>query len=151
MAAAVLRQRLAAAGLAEQVAVQSAGTAGWHVGSPADVRAAATLQDNGYDPTHQARRFNQAWAREVDLVLAMDASNYTDLQAVTQGTGVELRMFREFDPTLARIRPPNPALDVPDPYYGPQSGFTEVLAMLERAADGIVTEISARLDHSNRS
>lgn len=145
MAAAVLRQRLDRAGLGDRVLVESAGTAGWHVGSPADPRAVATLRENGYDATHQARRFNREWARNVDLVLAMDASNYTDLQEITAGADVELRMFREFDPQLAKIRPPNPTLDVPDPYYGNESGFTAVLTMLERAAEGIVSDISARL------
>ena len=145
MAAAVLRERLDRAGLGDQVAVESAGTAGWHVGSPADPRAAATLLENGYDATHQARRFHREWAENVDLVLAMDASNYADLMALTEGTGVDVRMFREFDPQLTRTRPPNSALDVPDPYYGPQSGFDTVLNMLERAAEGIVAEISARL------
>ena len=148
MAAAVLRRRLELAGLDERVLVESAGTAGWHVGAPADPRAATTLLDNGYDATHQARRFNRDWADTVDLILAMDASNYTDLAEMTSGLDVDLRMFREFDPQLARIRPPNPALNVPDPYYGADDGFTDVLTMLEQAAGGIVEEIAARLADS---
>lgn len=148
MAAAVLRQRISAAGLHDQVRVESAGTSGWHVGAPADPRAVATLLDNGYEAAHRARRFSKEWAQRADLVLAMDASNYADLKAITEGTGVDLRMFREFDPLLSKIRPPNPALDVPDPYYGPDSGFTTVLAMLERAAEGIVLYISSRLEMS---
>lgn len=150
MAAAVLRQRIAAAGLRDRVRVESAGTAGWHVGSPADPRAVATLLANGYGPKHQARRFTREWAQRADLVLAMDASNYADLQAMTAGTGAELRMFREFDPLLAKTRPPNKALDVPDPYYGPDSGFATVLELLERAAEGIVNEISSRLADSDQ-
>lgn len=145
MAAAVLRQRIAASGLRDLVRVESAGTSGWHVGSPADARAVAVLQENGYESQHRARRFNREWAQSVDLVLALDANNYADLQAITDGSGAELRMFREFDPLLAKIRPPNPALDVPDPYYGPDSGFEVVLEMLERAAEGVVADISARL------
>lgn len=145
MAAAVLRQRVAAAGLSDQISVESAGTAGWHIGSPADPRAVATLVENGYVADHRARRFNLESAERADLVLAMDGSNYTDLKPLAAEAGVELRMFREFDPQLSKIRPPNPALDVPDPYYGPNSGFASVLEMLERAAEGIVAEVSARL------
>lgn len=145
MAAAVLRQRVAAAGLEGHVQVESAGTAGWHVGAPADPRAVATLLENGYEAEHQARRFNEEWAQRADLVLAMDSNNYADLKSMTSNTDAELRMFREFDPQLSRIRPPNPALDVPDPYYGPDGGFNAVLAMLERAAGGIVADISMRL------
>lgn len=145
MAASVLRHRLSAAGLHGRVRVESAGTAGWHVGSPADPRAAATLYAHGYDPAHQARQFSREWAQRTDLVLAMDAGNFADLREMLAGTETELRMFREFDPLFTRTRPPNQALDVPDPYYGPESGFSEVLAMLERAADGVVAHVSARL------
>lgn len=145
MAAAVLRRRLTAAGLADQVEVVSAGTAGWHVGAPADQRAAATLRANGYDDAHRARQFNASLAAEVDLVLAMDSGNYSDLLAMTSATDAELRMFREFDPALRNVHAPNPLLDVPDPYYGPDDGFDEVLMMIERAAEGLVTDLTVRL------
>jgi protein-tyrosine phosphatase len=34
-------------------------------------------------------------------------------------------------------------LDVPDPYYGGEDGFEEVLDMVERACDGLIAEIRA--------
>jgi protein-tyrosine phosphatase len=54
-------------------------------------------------------------------------------------------MFRSFDPQLAHLGEPHPDLDVPDPYYGSHDGFTEVLEMLERAADALVVELPARV------
>lgn len=147
MAAAVLRQRLAAAALTEQVEVISAGTAGWHVGSAADQRAAVTLRTNGYDDTHRARQFTAGLADDADLVLAMDSGNFADLVPMVTGSGAELRMFREFDPTMGNIHPPNPSLDVPDPYYGSARGFEDVLEMIERAADGLVAELAVRVQN----
>ncbi len=49
---AVLRARLADAGLADRVQVDSAGTGDWHLGHPADPRALATLDAHGYPHDH---------------------------------------------------------------------------------------------------
>jgi protein-tyrosine phosphatase len=48
-------------------------------------------------------------------------------------------LLRSFDPDAEHD-------EVPDPYYGPDSGFDEVLAMTVAAAPGIVQEIRRRLD-----
>jgi protein-tyrosine phosphatase len=137
MAEVVLAERLAEAGLDDRVTVSSAGTGDWHVGDPMDRRAAATLTRAGYDASrHRARQ----WADDdpADLVLAMDAQNHADLTdladlvdlADLDRTG-RIRLFREFDPV-------DPGSDVPDPYYGGDPGFEEVLAMVERTARSLV-------------
>ena len=136
MAAAVLRARLAEAGLDDRIEVRSSGTGSWHVGAAADHRAAATLAKAGYDTTHTARQFDPEEARDVDLILAMDSENLADLRFVL-GPDDRLRMLRSFDPTLAGV-PEGSQLDVPDPYYGGADGFREVLSMIERAVDGLL-------------
>ena len=141
MADVVLQDRLDAAGLADDVEVVSAGTGGWHVGDPMDPRAAALLVGRGYDASrHRARQFAPEWFDEVDLVLAMDASNYADITA-GQGAESKVRMFRDFDPLVAAV--PGADRDVPDPYFGGDDGFDEVLALVERTADALVTALSA--------
>lgn len=137
---AVLRARLADAGLDDRVQVDSAGTGDWHLGHPADPRALATLDAHGYPHDHVARQIAPRWMDGIDLLLAMDEANYTDLQAMLDGSadGPELRMMRSFDPALAHLPEPHPELSVPDPYYGGPEGFDEVLRMVEKAADGIV-------------
>ena len=121
---------LGEAGLDERVHVDSYGTAGWHVGRTMDERAAAVLTRDSYDATrHRARQIDPSIAETYDLVLAMDHSNATDLEAM--GVPAErLRLFRDFDPT-----PGDGA--VPDPYYGGDDGFADVLAMVERSAEGL--------------
>ena len=46
----------------------------------------------------------------------------------------------------ARVRPEAVAageLEVPDPYYGGEDGFEQVLDMVDRACDGLIEEIRA--------
>ena len=136
MAEVVLRERLDTAGLTADTGfeVASAGTGDWHVGEPMDRRAAATLRTAGYDPSrHRAQQWVPAWQDRFDLVLAMDGQNLADLGGPTD----RVRSFRDFDPD-------GPG-DVPDPYYGGEDGFGEVLAMVERTADVLVTAIRQQL------
>jgi protein-tyrosine phosphatase len=137
MADVVLSERLAGAGLAERVEVTSSGTGGWHVGHPMDERAAATLTRAGYDATrHRARQFAADWLEDRDLVLAMDAANLAHVRAAgAAAPDGRVRLFRDFDPVA-------PGGDVPDPYYGGDAGFEEVLAMVERTADALVTALA---------
>jgi protein-tyrosine phosphatase len=128
MADVILETKLAAAGLADRVQVSSSGTGGWHVGSPMDERAAATLAGAGYDPTrHRARQYDHTGRSRYDLLLAMDANNLADIG----GRSDRVRLFRDFDPV-------DPGADVPDPYYGGPAGFEEVLSMVERTTAAIV-------------
>lgn len=142
MAQVVLEDRIERAGLGDQVEVVSAGTGDWHVGQAMDQRAAAALSGAGYDPTrHVAQTFSIDWYAEHDLLLAMDASNHADMAeqapdpAHDPGALDRLHMFREFDPDA-----PDDA-EVPDPWYGGDEGFADVLAMVERTADAIVVRL----------
>jgi len=147
MAEVVLNDRVLRAGLADLVVVDSAGTGDWHVGYPADPRASATLDAHEYDRgEHQARQINEGWIADIDLALVMDSSNFLDVTSIMNRSGAttDLRMFRSFDPALAHLSPPHPDLDVPDPYYGGDDGFVDVLRMIERASDGIVRELQLR-------
>jgi len=114
--AVVLCAKLAEARI-DDVQVTSSGTGGWHAGDPMDPRAAAALRRRGYDGSaHRARRFRPAWFAERDLVLAMDSGHLAEL-----GRAGEVQLFA--------------AVDVPDPYYGDDDGFDDVLAQIEKAAD----------------
>lgn len=143
----VLRDRVTQAGLEGTVTVDSAGTGDWHIGRDADPRTIEVLLDHGYAIDHRARQITHDWFEAIDLAIAMDTSNYANLERLmaVSGADSELRMMRSFDPELATIAAPDDRLDVPDPYYGGPEGFVEVLRMIERAADGLVTQLPARL------
>ena len=136
----VLADAVDRAGLGDRVAVTSSGTAGWHTGKPMDARSAAVLRDAGLDPDrHRARRWEAATAASADLVLAMDAQNLADVRATLVEAGLveepgRVRLFRDLDPQ-------GRGQDVPDPYYGGDDGFREVLAMVRRTGDELVAAI----------
>lgn len=131
MADVVLRARVDEAGLADLVTVTSSGTGDWHVGHPMDRRAASTLTAKGYDASrHRAQQFDLDWLEANDLVLVMDRSNLADVG----GGSDRVRLFRDFDPV-------DSGGEVPDPYYGGDDGFEEVLAMVERTCATIVATI----------
>jgi protein-tyrosine phosphatase len=136
MADVVLEQKLADAGLTDEIQVDSAGTGGWHRGEPMDPRAAAVLAERGYDPTrHHAQQITPAWFDNHDLILTMDASNFDDVAALARNPGdrAKIQMFRSYDPAAT------PGDDeVPDPWYGDAAGFELVLSVIERTADAIV-------------
>jgi protein-tyrosine phosphatase len=139
MASVVLGHLVDRAGLAGKVEVSSCGTGGWHVGQTMDPRAAAQLLAEGYDPSHhRARQFDASWLRN-DLVLAMDATNLAD---ITGGGDHHdhVRLFRSFDPLVPTDAPPED-LDVPDPYYGGDDGFVEVIGIVERTCRSILREL----------
>lgn len=143
MAHVVLEDRLATAGLADDVTVVSAGTGGWHTGEPMDPRAAHALTAAGYDASqHIARRFTTDWYAENDLILAMDASNHADISDLAPDVAslAKLQMFRDYDPEATeRDR------EVPDPWFGGNDGFVDVLRMVERTADALVEALAERV------
>lgn len=135
----VLADRLARTGLDDRFSVVSSGTGGWHEGQPMDPRAAAVLADAGYDPTrHRARTFTTDWYAEYNLLLAMDHSNQADMLelAPTVEQQDQVRLFRDFDPEAS-----DNDNEVPDPYYGGDAGFKNVLAMIERTVDELMDQL----------
>ncbi|MDT4849492.1 Low molecular weight protein-tyrosine-phosphatase YfkJ [compost metagenome] len=137
-AEAVLRHKLRELGL-EGVEVDSAGTGDWHVGKPPDSRTRQAAQLRGYDLS--ALRGRQVCAgdfRRFDLILAMDNSNLEQLRRMSpDGAMAELDLFlRRYDLALD---------EVPDPYYGGEEGFEQVLDLLEQACDGLLRELRGRL------
>ncbi|WPC03643.1 low molecular weight protein-tyrosine-phosphatase [Pseudomonas benzenivorans] len=135
----VLRHKLREAGLAARVEVDSAGTGDWHVGKAPDTRTGQAALRRGYDLSAlRARQVSAEDFARFDLILAMDASNLRHLERLRpSGGGAELDLF---------LRRYQLALDeVPDPYYGGEAGFEQVLDLIEQAGDALVRELRERL------
>ncbi len=139
LAEGVLRRRLSEAGGELDVAVDSAGTHGYHAGSPPDRRAQVAAARRGIDITGLRARVVVAEDFETfDLILAMDEDNLAHLHSVAaQEHHHKIRLFLEFAPNQ-RLR------SVPDPYYGGQIGFERVLDLVEGAVDGLLAELRRR-------
>ncbi|HET9143943.1 low molecular weight protein-tyrosine-phosphatase [Actinophytocola sp.] len=142
MAALVFEEQLRRADLAGAVRVTSAGTGSWHIGDPADPRAARTLADRGYPTHHVAAQVDERHL-DADLLVAMDTGHEHALRRLLDRHGGDpdrVRLFRSFDPAA------NGDLDVPDPYYGVRDGFVEVLAMIEAGVPGLLDWVRHQLD-----
>ncbi|MEU9797679.1 low molecular weight protein-tyrosine-phosphatase [Streptomyces sp. NPDC051000] len=143
MAESVFRAHVAEAGLAHRIAVDSAGTGGWHEGDGADPRAVSVLEASGYEQDHRARRFRAAWFDRLDLVIALDAGHLWDLRALapTPEDAAKVRLLRSHDPDATGAD--DDGLDVPDPYYGSLDGFEECLELIEAASPGLLNAVRA--------
>ena len=127
-------------GLEHAVAVDSAGTGDWHAGAPPDARATAAARSRGVTLAGAARVVAPGDFDDFDLILAADRSNLRDLRAAAPaGTRARLHLLREFDPASAGA----PDLDVPDPYYGGDDGFEQVLDLVEAACRGLLDVLRA--------
>ncbi|OQX13046.1 MAG: phosphotyrosine protein phosphatase [Thiothrix lacustris] len=123
-------------GLADRILIDSAGTHAYHIDSPPDKRSQAAAKNRGLDLSGQrARKVTAADIEEFDYVLAMDRTNLEDLQDLVADSQRErVRLFMTF---AERWK----VDEVPDPYYGGDSGFERVLDMVEDAAAGLLDHI----------
>lgn len=143
----VFRALVTEAGLKDWVQVESAGTAGYHIGELPDPRAREHAARRGLRLESRARQFQARDFERLHYVLAMDQQNYRDLVAlrsVARSDSVHLALFRDFDRSASR------GSSVPDPYYGGPEGFEEVLDQCERAAAGLLEAIKSRLKSEGR-
>jgi protein-tyrosine phosphatase len=136
----VFRKLVSDAGLSEQIVCDSAGMGDWHVGQQADKRSLVTLRAHDYDgESHRARQWRPSWWSDHDLVVALDGGHADEL-ARNAPTGAEAPLLRDFDPATAGQH-----LDVPDPYYGGDGGFEDVLEIIERSCVGLLADVRRRL------
>jgi protein-tyrosine phosphatase len=127
----VMRRLVREEGLEDRIEIDSAGTGGWHVGAPPDARATEAAARRGTVLEGAARRFDPSDFERFDLIVAMDRENLRDLLALAPDdeARAKVRMFRAG------------GLDVPDPYYGGDDGFEEVLDLVEEAARELLAEV----------
>lgn len=133
--------RAAAAREAPELAVEvdSAGTAGYHIGEPPDLRMRNAARRRGYDMSSlRARIVEPSDFEHFDLILAMDRENLTTLHSRAPAhTRERVRLFLEFAPDAT-------ITEVPDPYYGGPNGFEEVLDLVEAATQGLLQHLRQR-------
>lgn len=136
-AEAVLKDLVAQRGLDGLVEVDSAGTGDWHIGEPPDPRATEAAARNGIALEGVARQVRPADITEFDLIVAMDSSNHADLVAMADGDREHIVLLRD----LAGDQ----ASDVPDPYFGGEDGFDEVLEIIRANCDVLLDRVEADL------
>lgn len=123
---------------ANLVEVSSAGTGGWHVGSQPDPRSIAVANKNNIDITYQRGKQFSTYDYEIyDHIFVMDASNYKDVIKLANTDTERAKVSMILEELF-----PGEKVDVPDPYYGGDTGFDNVFGMLYTACEKIVSRLS---------
>ena len=122
-------------GLAGRIQVDSAGTHGYHIGTPPDPRSQATASARGVDLSGlRARRFEAGDFIEFDYVIGMDQNNLADMLALKPAEArAEVSLMLDFAANSTQR-------EVPDPYFG-DAGFERVFDMIDDASRGLLAQI----------
>ena len=144
----VLRAKVAQAGLASLVQIDSAGTHNYHPGSPPDERSQEHALARGYDLSQlRARQVQDADFERFDMIFAMDWDNLSLLQADCPSEHQsKLQLFMQHADQSLKL-----GEVVPDPYHGGKAGFDQVLGLLEAASDGLVRKLRHRWENYRSS
>lgn len=123
--------------------IDSAGTGDWHLGHPPDPRAQATARTNGIDISHyRARQVTPEDFRRFGHIVALDAQNLADLEALRPGEGgAELSLL--LDHVAGREGEP-----VADPYHGSEEGFVQTWADVIAGAQALARRLAAEAQSS---
>jgi len=114
--------------------VDSAGTAGYHIGEAPHRLSQKVAKQNGIDISQQqCRKFVKEDILHYDLIYVMDTSNYNDVKNISK----ELWNEQKVDLLLNELYP-GENKGVPDPWYGEEDGYHKVFDMIDKACEKIV-------------
>ncbi|WP_394420804.1 low molecular weight protein-tyrosine-phosphatase [Tenacibaculum mesophilum] len=136
LAEGILKSKLSS----ESFVVDSAGTAGYHVGELPDERSIEVARKYGIDITNQrSRKFTKADFDKFDIIFAMDQNNYADIVALSENE----EQHEKVKMILNELYPDGNR-SVPDPYYGGDQGFENVYKMLDEACEIIASKLEQK-------
>jgi protein-tyrosine phosphatase len=128
----VFRKMVAAGPIAGLVDIDSAGTHGYHEGSPPDPRAIEHAKKRGYDLTPlRARAVSPTDFERFDYVIAMDALNRRHLKSICP-----TRLQSKIE-LLLDYGGEDDEYEVPDPYQGKPEDFELALDLIEAGCEGL--------------
>ena len=117
----------------KSVIIDSAGTAGYHIGKNPDQRSIDIGNKNGVDiSNYKARQFSKEDFKNFDHIYVMDNSNYKDV--IGQAESIEDE--KKVNLILSSNQ------EVPDPYYLDEKGFKNCYRLLDNACENIVKELN---------
>lgn len=127
--------------LSEYFEVDSAGTHSWNIGSPPDPFSQKTAKNHGIDISAlRARRVLKEDYDYYDFIVAMDASNMTNMLAVCgKQNRHKLKLLLEYAD--------NPVTtEIPDPYGDKINGFETVYALIEQGCLGLLRTLKIEMN-----
>lgn len=134
----VLAEAVERRGKQSEIAVDSAGTHGYHIGEPADERAITVAARHDVDMTsHRARQVVEEDFRRFDLIVALDQGHYKLLKEMSPDDArAELRLFMDFTGAAGT--------DVADPYYGDVGDFELMMEHIQAGVEKILLHLTNR-------
>ncbi len=136
----VMLHKVREAGLANRIVIDSAGTEGWHAGKASDSRMRKHAKQRGYALDSAARQVRTQDFADFDLILVMDQQNLREIRrfAPVPELMKKVRLFCDFAEDREET-------EVPDPYYGGEEGFEQVLDIVENGCDHLLAHIQREL------
>ena len=126
-------------GLIDGFIVDSAGTGSWHIGKKADKRMRIAAERRALNILSKARQITSKDFEEFNYILAMDDSNFRNIQDLKNKTVsndfASIKKIQDFRSVFNEQ-------EVPDPYFGGDEGFDYVLDILEDSVNGFLESIS---------
>ena len=134
----IFNQKIKERDLENFFVVDSAGTGSWHVGNLPDQRMRTTAFSRGIELTSRARQIEVNDLYEFDKILVMDKDNIDAVKSLNKDHNTTINSKIRLILSYSK----NYQLDeVPDPYYGGQNGFDQVLDLLDDAIDGLIDSL----------
>ncbi len=133
---AVMNAYIKNAGITDKIICDSAGTIAYHAGEPADGRMQTHALKRNYRLTSISRQITPDDFEKFDYIIGMDDDNMINMQQFLPSPEFTDKMTQMTD----YCSKDNPGY-VPDPYYGGDAGFEQVLDLLEDACDGLLKTI----------
>lgn len=137
LAEGILQDKAFKAGLTWSI--ESAGTNSYHTGDAPHPLSQKVANQNGIDISCQrAKKFTAGDFEVYDKIYALAADVMEEMKRIAKNkfelSKVDLLMNELY---------PGKDMDVPDPYYGPETGYHEVYNMIEEVCDKIIQKYTS--------
>jgi len=119
------------------VEIGSRGIGSWSIGQLADSRMRQLAGGRGFYLTSRAQQIQSEDFQKYDYILAADSEILHDLLQMAKQLKhkAKIHLMSEFSQRYHRQ-------EIPDPYYGSEGDFEEVLDMLEDCCQGVLKQLA---------
>ncbi|KDE03446.1 hypothetical protein MVLG_06058 [Microbotryum lychnidis-dioicae p1A1 Lamole] len=112
--------------------IDSAGTAGYHVGEEPDERSVATCKKHGVPINSLCRQLQKSDFDDFDVIVGMDTMNMTNIEKIRpKNSKAKVSLFGAYGDGKV----------IQDPYYGGPGGFEETYQQCLAYSEGLLADL----------